>query len=387
MEGRAFRYAFPRRAWEREAPAVLSRFVFAATSSGFWGRPTHLQFTVFICSWYMDVMPRKSRIDAPGSLHHIIVRGIERRKIFVDDMDRNNFLDRTGSILAETNTSCYAWALIPNHFHLLLRTGQVPIATVMSRLLTGHAGYFNRRHRRTGHLFQNRYKSILCHEDTYLLELVRYIHLNPLRAKLIKDIEFLKKYPYSGHSALMGKAKNDWQDIKWVLRLFNERMGVAKRRYHQFVEKGISMGRRDDLTGGGLIRSMGGWEAVKSMRKAKMFEKSDERILGDGDFVSQVLSAAEEHMEQRTLSISKGYNLETTAERVCSVMDLEPSEIWKMGKSRRRVAARSLLCFWAVRELGISMAELSRKLDLSLSGVSLSVTRGEKIAEINGFKL
>ncbi len=131
-------------------------------------------------------MPRKSRIDAIEALHHIIVRGIERRKLFADDTDRNNFLDRIGGILIETQTSCYAWALIPNHyFHLLLRTGKVPIATVMRRLLTGHAGYFNKRHCRSGHLFQNRYKSILCQEDTYLLELVRYIHLNPLRARLI----------------------------------------------------------------------------------------------------------------------------------------------------------------------------------------------------------
>jgi len=102
-------------------------------------------------------MPRKSRIDAPGALHHIIVRGIERRKIFLDDTDRNNFLDRIGGIITETKTGCYAWALIPNHFHLLLRTGQVSIATIMRRLLTGHAGFFNKRHRRTGHLFQNRY--------------------------------------------------------------------------------------------------------------------------------------------------------------------------------------------------------------------------------------
>ncbi len=129
-------------------------------------------------------MPRKSRIDAPGALHHIIVRGIERRKVFADDMDRNNFVDRLSAIVTDTNTACYAWALIPNHFHLFLRTGQVPVATVMRRLLTGHAGYFNKRHRRSGHLFQNRYKSILCQEDTYLLELVRYIHLNPLRAKI-----------------------------------------------------------------------------------------------------------------------------------------------------------------------------------------------------------
>ena len=102
-------------------------------------------------------MPRKARIDAPGALHHIICRGIERRRIFDDDADRDNFLERLGAILKETSTSCYGWALIPNHFHLLLRTGRVSIATVMRRLLTGHAGYFNKRHRRTGHLFQDRY--------------------------------------------------------------------------------------------------------------------------------------------------------------------------------------------------------------------------------------
>jgi REP element-mobilizing transposase RayT len=110
-------------------------------------------------------MPRKARIDAPGALHHIIVRGIERRKIFYDDRDRDNFLKRLGIILTDSKTPCFAWALIPNHSHLLLRTGVVPIATVMRRLLTGYAVSFNRRHRRHGQLFQNRYKSILCQED------------------------------------------------------------------------------------------------------------------------------------------------------------------------------------------------------------------------------
>jgi len=175
----------------------------------------------------------------PGALHHIIVRGIERRKVFLDDEDRSNFLDRLGGIIAETGTGCYAWSLMPNHFHLLLKTGRVSIATLMRRLLTGHAGFFNKRHRRTGHLFQNRYKSILCQEDSYLLELVRYIHLNPLRAKLIKDFESLTKYPYSGYSVLMGKVQNDCQDIDWVLRLFDERISSARRRYQEFVRKGM----------------------------------------------------------------------------------------------------------------------------------------------------
>jgi putative transposase len=156
-------------------------------------------------------MPRKARIDAPGALHHIICRGIEQRKIFDDDADRDNFLQRLAMILKETSTPCYAWALIPNHFHLLLRTGKVPISTVMRRLLTGYAVSFNRRHRRYGHLFQNRFKSILCQEDLYLKELVGYIHLNPLRARLVAELKELAKYPYAGHSVLMGKQIRDFQ--------------------------------------------------------------------------------------------------------------------------------------------------------------------------------
>jgi len=121
-------------------------------------------------------MPRKARIDAPGALHHIIIRGIERKAVFKDSADRDNFLERLGRIITETDTGCYAWVLMTNHIHILMKTGLTPIATVMRRLLTGYAVSFNRRHRRHGHLFQNRYISFLCEEDVYLKELVRYIH-------------------------------------------------------------------------------------------------------------------------------------------------------------------------------------------------------------------
>ena len=181
-------------------------------------------------------MPRRSRIDAPGALHHIIVRGIDRKNIFKDDADKDVFLGRLKNILTDSATLCFAWALIPNHFHLLLRTGSAPISIVMKRLLTGHAIYFNRKHRRVGHLFQNRYKSILCQEDAYMLELVRYIHLNPLRAKIVPDLKFLDKYSYSGHAAIMGREKNDWQDTDYVLKLFNTKLSLARR---QRAESGI----------------------------------------------------------------------------------------------------------------------------------------------------
>ncbi len=128
-------------------------------------------------------MPRSARLDAPGVLNHVIIRGIERREIFRDNKDKDNFLDRLEALLPETQTTCYAWALLSNHAHFLFRTEGSPLSTLMRKLLTGYAVSFNHRHKRHGQLFQNRYKSIICQEDAYLKELVRYIHLNPLRAK------------------------------------------------------------------------------------------------------------------------------------------------------------------------------------------------------------
>jgi len=173
-------------------------------------------------------MPRKARLDAPGVLHHIMIRGIERRKIFTNDKDREDFLDRLSMLLPETKTPCYAWAFLPNHAHFLFRTGQVPLATVMRRLLTGYVVSFNRRHRRHGHLFQNRYKSIVCQEDVYLRELVRYIHLNPMRAGIVPTLRELNGYAYCGHSVLMGKNKRIWQDVDYVLSHFGETARKAR---------------------------------------------------------------------------------------------------------------------------------------------------------------
>jgi REP element-mobilizing transposase RayT len=332
-------------------------------------------------------MPRQARLDTPGALHHIIVRGIERRNIFADDQDRYDFIDRLGGIVSETNTGCYAWALIPNHFHLLLRTGSVPVATVMRRLLTGHATRYNRRHRRQGHLFQNRYKSILCQEDSYFLELVRYIHLNPIRAKLVTDIDGLGKFPFSGHFVVMGKVKQTWQDVEKVLNQFGRHKGAARRSYRAFVAKGIAQGRRADLTGGGLIRSQGGWEAVKSLKKSGKHEKSDERILGDGAFVEKVLARSRETFERRHALQSQGVDLNYIAERIADLLGMTHEQVWLPGKYQQQVAARSLLCFWAVRALGHSMTSLAKRLGISTAAVSKSVRRGAAIAQENDYKL
>ena len=326
-------------------------------------------------------MPRQSRIDAPGALHHIICRGIERRQIFKDDTDRDNFVKRLGKILLETKTPCYAWALIPNHFHLLLRTGSAPVSTVMRRLLTGYAVSFNRRHRRSGHLFQNRYKSILCQEDTYLLELVRYIHLNPLRAGIVSEMKELSTYPYCGYSRVTGKIRSNWQDTAKVLGMFDKQKKRAVKKYEKFVGQGALEGKKPELTGGGLLRSVGGWQELKTLRRMKVHVKSDERILGDSDFVKEVLCSASETMDRRYRLKAQGYSFEDAVDRVSEIFEMPGQEILTPGKQPKKVKARSVLAYWAVKELGISATELSLKLGVSQPSVSRSVERGRILAE------
>ncbi len=332
-------------------------------------------------------MPRKSRIDAPGALHHIIFRGIERRKIFYDDADRDAFVTRLGRILIDTHTDCFAWALMPNHAHLLLRTGLTPIATVMRRLLTGYAVQFNRRHRRHGHIFQNRYKSILCQKDPYLKELVRYIHLNPLRARLVPDYKSLNGFVYGGHCALAGKCQNDWQNTQYILSLFGEKASEARRLYVKFVEKGIIEGKRPDLVGGGLIRSLGGWSAAKALRKAKEHIKGDERILGDGNFVQEVLESCLQQFERRYHHQGKGHDLDWLTGQVATLLNLEQDVVTRPGRYPDTVEARSVLCYWAVRELGLSTVELAGRLGISQPTASQSVKRGEKIVRDKNLKV
>ena len=298
-------------------------------------------------------MPRKSRIDAFGALHHIMVRGISRQDIFSDHKDYSSFMERLGDLLIETKTSCYAWALIPNHFHLLLRTGNVPISVIMKRLLTGYAVNYNRLHNRCGHLFQNRFKSVLCQEDSYLLELVRYIHLNPLRAKLVDEYKNLAGYRYCGHGAIMGRRKVKWQDTDYVLGLFGDKESGARGEYGRFVRNGIEQGSRPDLTGGGLLRSYGGWTGVKLLRKTGDYQKGDERILGDGVFVSQVLAKAEESFKKYYRLEAAGYDMKKLINRVSEITGISSEQIYDNQRDKRRTEARSILCFWAKEEMGI----------------------------------
>ncbi|UCD82924.1 MAG: transposase [Desulfobacterales bacterium] len=333
-------------------------------------------------------MPRSARLDAPGVLHHVMIRGIERRKIFWTNRDRDEFLERFGTLLTETKTQCFAWVLMPNHAHFLLRSGSTGLPTLMRRLLTGYVVSFNLRHKRHGLLFQNRYKSIICQEDKYFKELVRYIHLNPLRGNIVKDIFELGDFSYCGHGVLLDKMNVSWQNVDYVLGYFGNSKREAKRRYLSYVEAGITQGRRDDLVGGGLIRSLGGWDAVKRAKnRGAQRIKGDERILGDSDFVQSILAKADERLNRKYELKQLGYDLDKIAERVCSIYELDSAYLFSKGRQKKRVAARSLFCYWASRKLGISLTDLARKLDISPTAVGYAVIRGEAIVSKYNFQL
>jgi hypothetical protein len=242
-----------------------------------------------------------------------------------------------------------------------------PLSLFMRRLLTGYAVSFNRRNKRSGHLFQNRYKSIVCEEEPYLLELVRYIHLNPLRAGMVASLEDLDHYPWSGHSVLLGNRQLDGQDTGAILERFGKKITNARQKYRQFVSDGIKTGRRNDLIGGGLKRSQG-------ERPNKDYESFDERVLGGGDFVDGLKQECSLRMKMKSV-----ITFARLVETVAQTLSLDADMVRRPSKNRAPATARGLICNLAIYEYGYSGKEVGRYLHLGPTGVSLAAKRGEKV--------
>ncbi|MBW2221415.1 MAG: transposase [Deltaproteobacteria bacterium] len=320
-------------------------------------------------------MVRQARLDAPGTLHHVIIRGIEKGRIVDDQKDRENFVSRMGEVASDTKTAIYGWSLMTNHAHILLRSGPFGLSKYMRRLLTGYAITYNHRHSRYGHLFQNRYKSIVCDEDSYFRELLRYIHLNPLRAKLVKGMSELNKYPWCGHVVLMDKIKYEWQDRDYVLSWFGKKDGEAKKAYCKYIEEGISLGKRPDLVGGGLVRSLGGWSEVMSLRSHKQQVLTDERVLGAGDFVENILKEADERLNYQLTAKKRRQKMQEMIEKICEEKGINIKEL-HMGSRRGSIPqVRADIAYQLINELGIPLAEIARQLGVSTSAITKSLQR------------
>jgi len=307
-----------------------------------------------------------------------MIRGINRGDLFMDDGDRRKFLKRLGMVMDETSCRIYAFALMTNHVHLLMRSGSLGISAAMRKLLTWYAIYFNKRHNRTGHLFENRYKSILCEEEPYFLELVRYIHLNPIRSGIVSDLEGLKRYPWSGHHILMGTPV-PWMDTDFVLLQFARTRRKALSSYLRFMEAGLSMGHLPHLVGGGLVRSLGGWSRVASLKKHGSTEKGDERILGSTDFVMKVVQEAEKN-QQRQMKIRSADDIHHLIEEECRKRKVNPLEIQNGGRRKKASEARAVIAYRATAELGLPAAEIARQLGVTVPSITKAVAKVERKA-------
>jgi putative transposase len=317
-------------------------------------------------------MPRQARLDAPNSLHHVMVRGLERRVIFRDDADRADFVARLAALGQAGAWTVYAWALLPNHAHLLVRTGSRPLPRSMRALLTGYAGAFNRRHHRVGHLFQNRYKSILVEEEPYLVELVRYLHLNPLRAKVVPDLRTLDRYPWTGHSALLGRTPRPWQATATILAQFGRTVGRARAAYRAFVAAGLPQGHRPELQGGGLLRSLGGWQAVAALRRGREAYLGDERILGRPEFVARV----QRSLQPAAPGPAARLPLEALVARVCRHVGVAPAALAGGGRTARLTRAREGIAYGWIDLLGRPGRPLAPALGIRPQNVYQAAARG-----------
>jgi len=249
----------------------------------------------------------------------------------------------------------------------------------MRKLLTWYAQYFNRRYGRRGHLFENRYKSILCDEDNYLLALVRYLHLNPIRARVIQTMDELDKYPWTGHQALIEKTKYSWMDTKWVLAQFGSTKRKAMQQYRMFMHEGMDQGHDSQYSGGGLVRSLGGWSNVLSMRRKGQKEEIDERILGSGDFVHRVIKEAEEKSLRQMKLKRDGVTLIKIVEQECKKGNISRTEL-ENGSRRSKVSqTRAQIARRGIEEIGLSAAEIARHLGVATSSITRSVVKREGI--------
>lgn len=257
-----------------------------------------------------------------------------------------------------------------NHIHLLVKPSREKLATFMRRLLTGYAVRFNRRHQRVGHLFQNRYKSIVCDQDHYLLELVRYIHLNPVRAEIVSDVEALDRYSWSGHSVLMGYRTLPGQDVEEALTYFGKGTKVAREAYRRFLVDGVSLGKQPEYVGGGLRRSL----KSSSTGDAAFF---DERILGSGDFVLSLLDPPA--TESASVAVVP---LPDLVRQVAEVFGVTAEEVRAFGRSKPVTNARSAISYIAYREMGYSGEQVAGVLGITRSGVCRRAAAGEALCRM-----
>ena len=300
-------------------------------------------------------------------MHHVMTRGIEKRRIFEDDEDRLNFTNRMSRCVRPSDVTIYAWALMPNHIHFLIRTGNRPLSKFMHKLLTGHAVYFNNKYDRTGHLFQNRYKSILVQSDRYTLGLVRYIHLNPLNGNILRNMDELDEYPWTGHSSIMETHNYPWQDTASVLNMFTGYKRTKQKKYRNFLAEKTDPESSEEgfYESGSYLMGSDGLLKVED-EDLSSGEKAQYRILGDYDFAQKVYRRM--RIKERCKLRDRNMDRQSIAVLLSYIEDKYgiPKTALRSSSRKRSVSkARSLICYVMIEILGMKYVDCGNILNIS----------------------
>lgn len=287
-------------------------------------------------------MARKPRLNFPGAFFHIIVRGNQRATIFHDEADYTAYLDRLERYRRRDGGTLHAYVLMRNHVHLLLETGTTPLSRTMHSLQFTYSQYYNRRYGQTGHVFQGRYQAILCDRDAYLVELVRYLHLNPAR---LRTPVSPWTYRWSSHAAYLGQAGPVTVETATALDTFHRQLGPARRAYRRFLLDGLAQGHQD-----------------------RFYETMDQRVLGDERFIKEV----DRHTATTREVVIRPQRVpfRTLLTAVATAYTTTPRRLIAPGRQRALVPARAMLVSLAREWSGLTVRELGQRLHRDPSMIS-----------------
>jgi len=274
-------------------------------------------------------MARRPRIHFSNAFYHVIARGNQRQDIFLDEKDYQRYLSYLSEYKTRYQFHLYAYALMRNHVHLLLEVEATPLSKIMQALQFRYTRYFNSQYGKVGHLFQGRYKAILCDKDAYLLELIRYIHLNPIRSKLVRDLE---RYRWVSHQSYLGRKKDDLIDEDLVLSQFGRTKSVARRRYNDFIREGLNLDHQ-----------------------AKYYEVKDQRFLGEQEFLERI-----ESKKVTDEPILFEISLEDIVMEVGKTVGIARDRINSLSRDRSGALGRSLAAYLARKLSGYLVKDVAR---------------------------
>ncbi len=304
-------------------------------------------------------------------------RGVAGFNIYRDDLDRRVFLSQAEGALNGELLRCLTWSLMDNHGHFGTQTLAGSLSKEMHRLETKYAMYFNKRNERSGHVFQNRFKSLLVEEQQYLLRVVRYVMLNPIEAGIVGSLEELEDYPWTSYPALLGRRRPQLVDVEFTLKLFADPPAVARRELRAWMEAGLR--EKDPIAA--LLEAPPGRPTKKLQAElcAAMIGERDSAVVGNDAFIASVLAEARARGAAAPEMAARGWSFESIVVRVCDELGVSLDEL-RAGRRTAKVSqARSAVAWIGYTRLDLSITEMALSVGVSRQALGKSLSRGERV--------